>query len=530
MNSDAIIIGGGHNALVAAFYLAKAGRRPLLLERRPLVGGCATSEEFAPGFRSSTLAHTLGPLRPAIVRDMQLERRGVKFVRPDPRIVSIGADGRALAFSTAVARTADAIKPFSAKDAAKYPEFCAVLERIGGFLSDLLELTPPSIDAPSAGDMWSLMKTGRRFRALGRKESFALLRWGPMAAADLVAEWFESDLLQGTIAARAIHGTAMGPWSAGTGAVLLLAAAIDPVPGGSSVTAAGGAGAVTRAMADAAREAGAEIRTGADVRRILVKDGAVAGVALADGSEIQAATVVSGADPRHTFLELVDPIELDPGFVTRIRNYRCPGTVAKVNVALNGLPSFRGVTGDPARDLGGRVHIGPGIDYIERAFDASKYGEISPSPYLDITFPSLHDPSMAPAGRHVMSVHVQYAPHKLRWGSWDVHRDALADVVMRTIEANAPGATALAEHRQVITPHDLETVYGLTGGHIHHGELALDQLFTMRPTLGWADYSTPVDGLYLCGSGTHPGNGLTGASGRNAAREVVKGTKARARA
>ena len=524
--ADTIIIGAGHNGLTTAFYLAKAGRKPLVLERRPIVGGCATSEEFAPGYRSATLAHTLGPIRPAIVRDMRLERRGVTFVHPDPRLVSVAPDGRALVFSTDPGRTSDAIRPFSTKDATRYPEFCATLGRIGAFLSDLLEMTPPSIDSPSAGEWWELLKTGRRFRALGKKESFALLRWGPMAVADLVAEWFETDLLQASVAARAIHGTAMGPWSAGTGAVLLLAAAIDPVPGGSSVSAVGGPGAVTRAMAEAAKAAGAEIRTGADVLRILVKDGAVTGVALADGTEIPATTVISGADPRRTFLTLVDPVELEPDFMTRIRNYRCPGTVAKLNFALNGLPAFRGIAGDAASMLRGRLHVGPGIDYLERAFDASKYGETSPSPYLDIAFPSVVDPSMAPSGRHVMSVHMQYAPFKRREGSWTGQDGALADIVLRTLEPYAPGITGLVEHRQVITPLDLEQVYGLTGGHIHHGELALDQLFTMRPTLGWADYRTPLTGLYLCGSGTHPGNGLTGGSGQNAAREILKARRA----
>jgi phytoene dehydrogenase-like protein len=517
---DVIIIGGGHNALVTAFYLAKAGRKPLVLERRSTIGGCATSEEFAPGYRAATLAHTLGPIRPAIVRDMQLERRGVTFVHPDPRLVAPGIDGRALVFSIDAARTADAIRPFSAKDAARYLEFCDTLARLAAFLDPLLEATPPSIDAPSAADVWELLKAGRRFRGLARQDAYALLRWGPMAVADLVAEWFETDLLQSAIAARGIHGTAMGPWSAGTGAILLLAAATDRLPGGSSITAVGGPGAVTRAMAEAAREAGAEIRTGSDVRQILVTDGAAAGVVLADGSEIPATTIVSGADPRHTFLALVDPIELDPGFMTRLRNYRCPGTVAKINVGLRALPQFRGVNGDAAA-LGGRVHIGPGIDYLERAFDASKYGDSSAAPYLDLAFPSVHDSTMAPAGRHVMSVHVQYAPYGRRAG-WNGQSDALADTVFRTLEEHAPGVTALVEHRQVITPVDLERTFGLTGGHIFHGELALDQLFTMRPTLGWADYTTPIRNLYLCGAGTHPGNGLTGANGANAARRILK--------
>jgi len=520
--SDVVIIGAGHNALTAAFYLAKAGRKPLVLERRHVVGGCATSEEFAPGYRSATLAHTVGPLRPSIVSDMNLERRGVRFVRPDPRIVAPSADGRTLLFSADPARTAEAIRPFSAKDATRYPEFCTALARAGDFLGPLVDMTPPSIDAPSKSELWELLKTGRRFRALGKKESFALLRWGPMAVADLVAEWFETDLLQAVIAARAIHGTAMGPWSAGTGAILLLHAAVDPAPGGSSVSVAGGPGALTRAMADAAREAGAEIRTGVEVRQILVKDGAAAGVLLADGTEIVARTVVSSADPRRTFLGLIDPVELEPGFITRIRNYRVPGTVAKVNFALSALPSFAGLAGDPAKALQGRVHIGPGIDYLERAFDASKYGDLSPAPYLDITFPSIHDASMAPAGRHVMSVHVQYAPYTLRSGSWSSLEDTLAATVLRTLEVSAPGVTSLVEHRQIITPLVIEQEFGPSGGHIHHGELALDQLFTMRPTLGWANYHTPIDSLFLCGAGTHPGNGLTGASGRNAAREILK--------
>jgi phytoene dehydrogenase-like protein len=369
--------------------------------------------------------------------------------------------------------------------------------------------------------MWELLKVGRRFRALGRRTSFALLRWGPMAVADLVAEWFETDLLQAAIAARAIHGGAMGPWSAGTGATLLLNAAIDPAPGGSSVTAVGGPGAVTQAMADAAREAGVEIRTGADVARILIADGAVTGVALADGAEIAARTVVSGADPRRTLLGLVDPIELEPGFITRMRNYRCPGVVSKLNVALGALPVFRGL-GSDAAPLAGRVHVGPGIDYLEHAFDASKYGEISASPYLDITFPSSIDPSLAPAGHQVMSVHVQYTPYALMNASWTDHRDTLTRVVMRVLEDVSPGISGLVEHVQVLTPLDLEQTYGLTGGHIHHGELALDQLFTMRPTLGWADYGTPVTGLFLCGAGTHPGSGITGGSGQNAARNLLK--------
>jgi phytoene dehydrogenase-like protein len=510
--------------LTAAFYLAKAGLNPLVLERQPFVGGTATTEEIAPGYRCPTLAHAIGPLRASVARAMQLERRGVEFVRPDPRLVALGADGRALAFSTDRARTAEAIRPFSSKDANRYEDFCRTMERLGTFLSTVLQVTPPPLDARSAGDLWEWLKVGRRFRALGKVDGYRLLRWGPMAAADLVAEWFDSDLLQAAIAARGIFGSTQGPWSAGTAAVLLANTAIDPAPGGSSVTVKGGPGALTRAMAEAAQESGAEIRTGACVRRVLVRDGRVAGVRLDDGSEIRASAVVSNADPKRTFLDLLDPIELDPSFATKARNYRCPGTVAKINLALSGLPAFRGVT-NPA-DLHGRIHIGPSIDYLERAFDASKYGGISAEPYLDMALPTLHDPSLAPPGKHVLSIHMQFAPYKLANGQdWDRARESLFTSVMRTLNVHAPGIEALVEHRQVITPLDLERTYGLTGGHILHGEPSLDQLFTMRPILGWAQYRTPIGGLFLCGAGTHPGGGITGGPGQNAAREILRHLK-----
>jgi phytoene dehydrogenase-like protein len=285
----------------------------------------------------------------------------------------------------------------------------------------------------------------------------------------------------------------------------------------------GGPGALTRAMADAAREAGAEIRTGADVARVIVRDGRAAAVVLSDGTEIPATAVISNADPRRTFLQLIDPIDLDPGFLAKVHNYRCVGASAKINLALNGLPPFQGVT-NPG-DLRGRIHIGPSVDYLERAFDASKYGAISPEPYLDVTVPTVQDPALAPPGRHVMSVYVQFAPYKLAGRDWTAGRELLFGHVMRALERYAPGLEALVEHRQVITPVDLEEKYGLTGGHILHGEPSLDQLFTMRPILGWAQYRTPIAGLYLCGSGTHPGGGITAGSGRNAAREIVKDLK-----
>jgi phytoene dehydrogenase-like protein len=515
-----IIIGAGHNGLTTAFYLAKAGLKPLVLEARPVVGGGAVTEELAPGYAAPTLAHAIGPLRPSIVADMQLARRGVEFLRPDPRLVVLSPDGHALALSTDIGRTVEAIRPFSSSDAQRYPEYCEATTRIGAFLADLLDSTPPSLEGPAAGELWDLLKTGRRFRALGKKDAFRLLRWGPMAVADLVAEWFEGDLLQAAIAARGIFGAAQGPWSAGSGAVMLLNAAVDPAPGGSSVMVKGGPGRLTRAMAEAAQEAGAEIRTGAAVARVLVRDGRAAGVVLADGTEIPGRAVVSNADPRRTLLGMVDPIELDPGFLTKVRNFRARGTTAKINLALSGLPAFRGVA-NPA-DLRGRIQIGASVDSLERAFDASKYGEISAAPYLDVTIPSIQDPATAPPGRHVLSVYMQFAPHRLAGGvDWASMRDRLRQIVMRTLDHHAPGIEALVEHAQVITPQDLEQTYGYTGGHVLHGEPSLDQLFTMRPILGWSQYRTPVPGLYLCGAGTHPGGGITGGSGRNAAREIA---------
>ena len=515
-----VIIGGGHNGLTAAYYLAKAGHKPLVIEGRPIVGGAAVTEEFAPGFRGPTLAHATGPLRESVVRDMGL-RRSVEFVTPETRLVTLSADGRALVFSTDEARTTEAIRGFSAADAAKYPEFRETFARLGGFLSHILETTPPSLDGPAAGELWELLKVGRRFRALGKKDGFRLLRWMPMAVADLVAEYFAADPLQAAIAARGIFGTAQGPWSAGTGAVLMMNAAADPVPGGSSVFVKGGPGALTAAMADAARRAGAEIRTGTGVSHILARDGKATGVVLSDGTEITARAVISNVDPRQTFLRLVDPMDLDPTFLTRIRNYRMPGTTSKINLALGALPVFPAIP-NPA-DLSGRVQIGYSVDYIEKAFDASKYGEIPAQPYLDVTFPTLHDPSLAPAGQHVMSIYVQYTPYKLTPGyRWSDRRSDLLGTVMRVLERYAPGIANLVAHHQVVTPADLEETFGLTGGHILHGEPSLDQLFTMRPVLGWAQYRTPLRDLYLCGAGTHPGGGVTAGPGQNAAREIIK--------
>ena len=524
---DVVIIGAGHNGLVTAFYLAKAGLKPLVLERRPQAGGCAITNEFYPGFRCSTLAHATGPVRADIVADMKLESHGLKTYTPDVRVLSLGQDGQHLALYSDTGRTQQEIAKYSTKEAANYAEFQTVLANIAAVVDHLLRMTPPDIDAPASGNVFELLKTGRKIRGLEEKDFYRLLRWMPMAAADLVAEWFDTELLRATIAAQGIFGTYLGPWSAGSGAALLLRAAADGNPAGGATYVMGGAGALTTAMAIAAQAAGAEIRTSVEVAQVKVKDGVAVGVVLSDGSEIDTRAISSNADPKRTLLGFVDPQHLAPSFLQRLQHYRMNGTVAKVNLALSGLPSFKGVDGNSTSLLGGRIQVSPEVDYIERAFDASKYGEFSHHPYLEATIPTLHDSSLAPAGKHVMSIYMQYAPYKLRNAEWDSQRNALGDVVVNTLSQFGPDLPGLIESREVITPTDLEQTYGLTGGHIFHGELALDQLFTMRPLLDWAQYRTPVKGLYLCGSGTHPGNGLTGGSGANAAREIIKDLRRR---
>ena len=521
-----LLIGGGHNALITAFYLAKGGFKPVVLERRSMVGGGAVTEEFHPGFKVSTLAHTLGPLRADIAREMQLEKFNLQIFRPDPRVFAPAPDDRGLLFYDDPAKTAGAISHLSAKDGAKYVEFAKKLEKIAGVFSQIAAITPPGIDNPSPVDLWNLLKTGRGIRRLGKKGMLDLLRYGPMAVADFVAEFFETELLRAVIAARGIFGANLGPWSAGSTAVLLLRAAGDPHPVGAATFPRGGLGEFSRALAEAAKKAGAEIRTDAEVTQIRTKSGGVAGVVLENGEEIACEAVVSGVDPKRTFFHLLEPAVLDPVFTMRIKNFRARGNVAKVHLALGDLPTFPSLANAVGPDgfheaLSGRIHIGHEIDYLEKAFDATKYGEISSAPYLDITIPTLLDPSLAPTGKHVLSAYFQFAPYQLREGNWHERRGELVNTAIKTLGAYSPNLANLVEAAHVITPVDLEETYGYTGGHIFHGELALDQIFTMRPVLDWARYQAPVRGLFLCGNGTHPGNGLTGACGANAAKEII---------
>jgi phytoene dehydrogenase-like protein len=516
---DVIVVGAGHNGLVAACLLARAGLKTLVLERRDVVGGACITEDLHPGFKCPTLAHAAQPAG-AVLDELRLSEHGLKLIQPDPWLFAPCLDGRSLTLSHDPATSVASIGQFSSADARAYPEYLATMSRLTRFVAGIMATPPPDIEHSRYADLWSLAKMGRRFRGLGKKDGYRLLRWTPMPASDFLSEWFESEPLRAALAGPGIFGTMLGPRSAGSTAVLLLQRSLGD---GAPYFAHGGLGAFTAALASAARAAGAEIRPGAGVTRVNVKDGRVSGVVLDNGSELQAKAVASNADPRRTLLDLVDPVHLEPAFASRIRSYRSAGTVAKVNLALSGLPAFS--ASRPAlamQQLGGRIHIGPNLEYLERAFDASKYGTCSDRPYLDVTIPSVTDPGLAPEGCHVMSICAQFAPYALRDADWKMMKDPFADVVIDTLAEYAPNLKTLILARQVITPRDLETSYGLSGGHIFHGELSLDQLFTMRPLVGWARYRTPIERLYLCGAGTHPGYGVSGLSGLNAAREIVK--------
>lgn len=511
-----VVVGGGHNGLVAAFYLAKAGLRPVVFEARAETGGGAITGEIHPGFHCPTLSHEL-LLHERIARDMELARHGLDLISPAASVCALSDHAAPLVLYDEVERSAESIRRISGKDAAAYPAFRTAVERIAPVLAGAFEAPAPRIDRPDARDLWSLLKAGRRFRSLGTRDGYRLLRWAPMPVADLASEWFESDLLRATVAAPGLSGTMLGPRSAGSALVLLLREAHRHLAGGRTLRARGGPGALTRALAAAARAAGAEIRTGSPVDRITVEQGRVAGVVV-NGQEFRAARVVSAVDPKTTLLKLIGPTELTPDFAAKARNYRAAGTVAKVNLALSALPSF----GIDADALSGRIHVGPGLDYLERAFDHAKYGEFSTAPWLDITIPSIADPALAPAGGHVASIYVHYAPFRLRGTTWDAARDLLLAATLDVLERHAPGVRGQVVAAQVITPLELENTYGFAGGHIFHGELAPDQLFTMRPLLGFARYAGPIAGLFLCSAGTHPGGFLTGASGRLAATAVLQ--------
>jgi phytoene dehydrogenase-like protein len=529
---DAVVIGAGHNSLVTAAYLARGGLRTLVVERRERVGGIADTTELAPGARVPTLMHTVGRLRPSVVRDLDLKRHGLTLLAPEVRVFAPSPDGNAVTLHGDVARTAEGLRSRSEKDAAAYPDFDRRVRVLSRFLAALGDETPPDIVSPGFGDALLGLKLGRAFRGLGKLDARTILRVLPMAAADFVAESFESDALQAAVAWRGVRFASMGPWSGGSTAVLLGdSAGNDGGAAGETVYARGGPGALADALAAAARAFGAEVRTGTEVVAVTTADGRATGVALASGEEIAAPMVVSGADPKRTLLDLVDPVTLGPSMRWRAGNIRQPGVVAKVNLVLSAVPRFPAANGDE-RLLRGRILVALGIDAIERAFDASKYGRPSETPVLEATIPSLADPTLvagAPEGTQVMSVIAQYAPYRLRDGDWDASREALGDRVMAVLESVAPGISSLVTARQVLTPLDLERDFGLTGGHPLHAEPALDSFFLWRPLLGYGRYRLPVEGLYLCGSGAHPGGGISGWPGQNAAREILADAKKRGR-
>jgi phytoene dehydrogenase-like protein len=529
MTWDAIVVGGGHNGLVAAAYLARAGMAVLVLEARERAGGATITEELAPNVRVPALAHTVGRLRPSVAKELGLSRHRLALVAPEVRVFAPQPDGRAVSLWTDLSSTVDALRPWSPNDAVSYVEFDRRVRSLARFLADLGDEAPPEIKAPGFGDALLGLRLGRAFKGLGKLDGRTILRVLPMAVADFVNEAFETEAIRATLAWRGVRYTAMGPWSAGSTNVLLAdSAGNDGGAAGETVFARGGPSALVNALVDAIIEAGGVVRTGARVTAVTTRDGAVTGVALESGEEIAATAVVSGLDPKRLLTELVDPVTLGPSLRWRASNIRTPGTVAKVNLALDGVPVFPAADGD-GRLLRGRIQVGTtSIDDVERAFDASKYGNLPQAPVLEATIPSLVDPSLvagAPEGTQVMSVLLQWAPYHLAEGDWDARREELGDLAIRQLETVAPGIGARVTARQVLTPLDLERDYGLTGGHPLHAEPALDSFFLWRPLLGWARYRMPVEGLYLAGSGAHPGGGVTGAPGRNAAREVIADRK-----
>ena len=516
MRNDVVVIGAGHNGLIAAAFLAKAGLKTLVLERTDRVGGGVRMSEIAPGFRCPALAHTAA-VEPAIVRKLALERHGLEILRPEAHACAPTLDGRALTLWRDPTRALREIGAFSPRDATRYVPFLDSVRRISGVLAAALESLPPSFDAPTAGDLFAGLKLGRAFRALGKTDAHRLMRWIPMPVSDLVAEWFESEPLRATVAAGGVLGSFLGPRSAGSTLVLLLLGATDAHPIANGWFPRGGVGAVSDALAEAARRAGVIIRTDAAVERIEVTADAASAVTLASGESIAARAIVSSVDPKHTLLKMIDPIHLAPEFVRRVQNIRARGTLAKVNYAVSALPD---VANQSLAALSGRIRLAPNVDTIERAFDVAKYGGFSHEPWVELTIPSVIDPSLAPDGAHVVSAYVQYAPYALRGTTWDDERERLGEVATRTIGRYAPGFESSVVARQVITPLDLEREYGFTGGHIFHGELALDQLVIGRPVLAWTRYATPIRNLYLCGAGTHAG--LNGGSGARVAKEILK--------
>ncbi len=523
-HQDVIVIGAGHNGLVTAAILAKAGRRVLVLERRAQVGGIAVTEELFPGFRFSTCAPEGSNLASEVVRELRLAEHGLEWLPADPVAFVPQPDGSQLTIWRDTKRTADEIARFSAADARRYPDFVALMTRIADVVGGLLRAVPPDLPEVGWGDLRGMLPLAAPLRRLGRKRVNDLLRVLPMPVADLLNEWFESDAVKAAIAASAVRDVTWGPKEAGTAYTLLFNWALsDTGLFRSAGLAKGGVGALAQALAGAARAAGAEIRTSAPVRRILLESGRVAGVELEGGERLAAAAVASSADPRTTFFGLCEPRLLPAAFVRHVRSIKYRGSTARIHLALSGLPEFTAAgQGEAALRLAGPIQIAPTLSHLQRAYDCTKYGGFSSVPYLDAWIPTLRDPGLAPAGSHVLSITAKYAPYRLRGAGWAERREAFVEGALDTLAEYAPKLRDLVRFRAALLPPDLEAEYGLPEGNLCHGEMTLDQFFHMRPIPGYARYRGPIPGLYLCGSGTHPGGVVNGLPGRNAAREILR--------
>jgi phytoene dehydrogenase-like protein len=527
---DAIVIGAGHNGLVTACYLARAGLRVLVLERRHVVGGACVTEETFPGYKVSTAAYVNSLFHTAIVRDLNLDSYGYEVLARDPSSFTPFPDGRSLTMGPDTDLTRKEIAKFSARDAERYPEYEAMLERVAAVVEPTLTMTPPDLLRPRPGDLKTLLSLTRSLRRLGdgAGEAVEILTG---AARSILDRWFESEELKGTLATDAIIGAMASPSMPGT-AYVLFHHIMGEAGGKRGVWGymRGGMGGLTQALAAAARDLGADIRCEAEVARILVEDDRVVGVALSNGDEYLAPIVASNADARVTFLGMLNRAALPEAFVADVERISYASASLKINVALAELPNFRAVPGtEPGPQHRGTIHICPDQDYIEHAFDDAKYGRPSAEPVLECTIPSVVDPTVAPPGRHLMSMFIQYAPYELRDGSWDDQREAFADRCFNVLNEYAPNFKDAVLERQVLTPVDLERVFNLTGGNIFQGAMTPGQLFAFRPVPGYARYRTPIDGLYLCGAAAHPGGGVMGTPGLNAAREILGHRSLRAR-
>lgn len=519
---DSIVVGGGHNGLVCAAYLARDGQRVLVVEAASEVGGAAVTGTITEGYKVSSCAHILHLLHPKVAIDLKLESHGLRFSSRDMPTVGLMEEGRHVVLSADADKTADSLLAHSRVDARALLSFKARLSRFARVLRPLLGEVPPRLGTTDWSNRLALMKLGWSIRKLGRDDMREFLRVAGSNVADVLEETFESDALKGVLAFDAVLGTRLGPRSPNTMLTLLYRLAGESTGTANAIGHGlshpeGGMGSVTLSLASATKAAGVEIRTEAPVARVLIEADRAVGVELETGEQMRARAVVSNADPRRSFLSLVGSKHLDTGFVRRVQNIRMLGTAAKLNLALDGLPSFTGLDRDL---LGSRLVIAPSLDYVEQAFNHAKYGEYSEHPAIELILPSVHDAGLAPEGKHVLSATVQYAPYDLQAG-WDKARETFADRVIDVLEVYAPDIKEKLVARQLITPMDLERDFRITGGHWHHGELTFDQFLMLRPVPGAAQYATPVPGFYLCGSGTHPGGGVMGAAGMNAARQIL---------